>query len=265
MKMLNLFHHGVISTEFDTFYYELLRVKEAALRTCASPTASEEQKNDPKTIIVSGPVLSLQERMTTFFDQQRERIYKIAIGPNAILIQEALYAFVALTDEIMINLLWHGADYWKQNCLETKIFQTQIAGEKIFSQIDTLLKTNDPLQRELARVYLLSLSLGFQGQFREQDKHRILSYKQQLFGFIYHRSPSLTQGTQNYLFDDSLNFTFTEAPPKGLPDIRPWSITALSVLLVYLFISYGIWTIISNDLHEVLEGIFHLTKQGPVV
>lgn len=263
MKTANLFHHGVLSTEFDTFYYELLRVKEAALRSNipSSPT-TEEPENDPKTITVSGPVLSLQERMTTFFDQQRERFYRISVGPSAIFLQEALYIFVTLADEAMINLPWYGADYWKQNCLETKIFQTQVAGEKIFTQIETLLKTNDPLQRELARVYLLSLSLGFQGRFREQDNHQIISYKQQLFSFIYHRSPSLIQGEHDSLLDDSLTFIFTEAPTKELPDIRPWSLTALSVLIIYLFVSYGIWTIISQDLHEVLEGIFHLTKQG---
>jgi hypothetical protein len=68
MKMLNLFHHGIISTEFDAFYYELLRVKEAALRSSsASPLAAEEQIDDPKTITVSGPVLSLQERVVFFF------------------------------------------------------------------------------------------------------------------------------------------------------------------------------------------------------
>ncbi len=266
MKTPSLFHHGIISEEFDVFYYELLHVKEAALRSYTAPSIiAEEQTDDSKTITVSGPVLSLQERLTTFFDQQRERFNRISIGPNAIFIQEAQYVFVSLADEIMINQAWHGADYWRQNCLEIKIFQTQVAGERIFTQIESLLKTNDPLQRELARVYLLSLSLGFQGRFRGQRGLQILSYKQQLFSFIYHRSPTLTQGEHDYIIDDSLKFVFTEAPTKGLPDIRPWSLAALSVLLIYLFVSYGIWIIISQDLHEVLEGIFHLTKQGPVV
>ena len=73
------------------------------------------------------------------------------------------------------------------------------------------------------------------------------------------------QGDRAYILEDSLNFVFTEAPTKGLPDLRAWSLTALSVLLIYLFVSYGIWMLISQDLHEVLESIFHLTKQGPVV
>ena len=165
----------------------------------------------------------------------------------------------------MINQTWHGANYWRQNCLETKVFQTQVAGERIFSQIESLLRTNDPLQRGLARLYLLCLSLGFQGKFRTQGNSQILSYKQQLFSFIYHRSTTLMQGDRAYILEDSLSFVFTEAPTKGLPDLRAWSLTALSVLLIYLFVSYGIWILISQDLHEVLESIFHLTKQGPVV
>lgn len=266
MKTTVLSHHGIISEEFDVFYYELLRIKEIALRTSSSSLkATEEQQEDSKTITVSGPVLALQERLTTFFDQQRERFHKLAVGPSSLFIQEAQYICVAMADEIMINHAWHGADYWRQNCLEIKIFQTQVAGERIFLQIDSLLKTNDPLQRELARLYLLCLSLGFQGRFRGQDNLQILSYKQQLFSFIYHRSPTLIQGDRDYLLEDSLKFIFTEAPTKGLPDLRSWSLTAFSVLLMYLFISYGIWAIISEDLHEVLQSIFHLAKQGPVV
>jgi type IV/VI secretion system ImpK/VasF family protein len=265
MKISQLSHHGILSEEFDVFYYELLRVKELALRSVHEAIAPVNEQDDAKTITVSGPVLALQERFTTFFEKQRERLYRLAVGPSALFIQEAQYLFTAFADEVMINHTWQGADYWRQNCLETKIFQTQVAGERIFLQIDSLLKTNDPLQRELARIYLLSLSLGFQGKFRTQGNLQILAYKQQLFSFIYHRNPDLTDGTRNYLFEDSLNSVFTEAPTKGLPDLRSWSLTALAVLLVYLFISYGVWMIISQDLHEVLQSIFHLSKQGPVV
>lgn len=266
MKMPSLSHHGIISEEFDIFYYELLRIKEVALRSAPPPlTASQSEDEDSKTITVSGPVLALQERLTDFFDLQKERLHRIAVGPSSLFIQEAQYIFVAMADEVMISHNWHGADYWRQNCLETKIFQTQVAGERIFSQIESLLKTNDPLQRELARLYLLCLALGFQGKFRAQGNSQILSYKQQLFSFIYHRSSSLAQGEREYMLEDSLKFVFTEAPTKGLPDLRAWAVTALSVLVIYLLVSYGIWMAISQDLHEVLQSIFHLTKQGPVV
>ena len=265
MKTPSLSHHGILSEEFDVFYYELLRIKELALRSKDEAIAPINEEDDLKTITVSGPVLALQERFTTFFEKQRERLYRVAVGPSSLFIQEAQYLFVSMADEVMINHTWQGADYWRQNCLETKIFQTQVAGERIFSNVDSLLKTNDPLQRELARIYLLSLALGFQGRFRTQGNLQILAYKQQLFSFIYHRNPNLTGGNRDYLFEDSLNSVFTEAPTKGLPDLRSWSLTALAVLLVYLFISYGVWMIISQDLHEVLSSIFHLTKQGPVV
>ena len=266
MKISQASYHGILSEEFDVFYYELLRVKELALRSSHEIIKpSEENEENSKTITVSGPVLAQQERFTTFFDKQRERLYRASVGPSSLLIQEALYMFVAMADEVMINQYWQGSDYWRQNCLETKIFQTQVAGERIFFQIDGLLRTNDPLQRELARIYLLSLSLGFQGKFRSTDNGQILSYKQQLFSFIYHRNPDLSSGTRNYIFEDSLSYVFTEAPTKGLPDLKSWSATAVAVLLIYLFISYGVWMIISDDLHEVLHSIFQLSKQGPVV
>ena len=265
MKLANLSHHGVLSEEFDAFYYELLRIKEIALRSNHEATSpvNKDDGDDEKTITVSGPVLALQERFTKFFEKQQERLYRIAVGPSALFIQEAQYLFVSMADEIMINHAWQGSDYWRQNCLEIKMFQTQIAGERIFFNIDNLLKTNNKLQIELARIYLLSLSLGFQGKFRTHGNSQILSYKQQLFSFIYHRSPDI--GSKDFLIEEALSSVFTAAPTKGLPDLRSWSVTALVVLLIYLFVSYGIWTIISEDLHEVLKSIFHLTKQGPVV
>jgi hypothetical protein len=76
--------------------------------------------------------------------------------------------------------------------------------------------------------------LGFQGRFRTQGSSQILSYKQQLFSFIYHRSATRTQGERDYMLEDSLKFVFTEAPTKGLPDLRSWSLTAFSVLIIYL-------------------------------
>ncbi len=264
MKISQLSHHGILSEEFDIFYYELLRVKELALRS-TQETITPINDDNSKIIIVSGPVLALQERFSTFFEKQRERLYRVAVGPSSLFIQEAQYVFVAMADEVMINQSWQGSDYWRQNCLETKIFQTQIAGERIFLQIESLLKNNDMMQRELARIYLLSLSLGFLGKFRTQSNMKILSYKQQLFSFIYHQAPDITTGTRSYLFDDSLNSIFTEGPPKGLPELKAWSATALAVFLIYLFISYGVWMIISDDLHDVLQSIFHLSKQGPVV
>lgn len=267
MKNSSLSHHGIISREFDIFYYELLRVKEAALASGINSIKKldQDETEDPKTITVSGPVLALQERLTTFFDNQKERFHRLVVGPNSMFIQDAQYIFVTLADEMLINNPWQGADYWRQNCLETKIFQTQVGGERIFSQIEYLLKTNDPLQRELARLYLLSLSLGFQGRFRSQGTAEILAYKQQLFSFIYHRRGDIKHGERDLMIDDSLKFVFMESPSKGLPDMRSWSLTALGVVIVYLLISYGIWMIISEDLNEVLQSIFQLAKQSPVV
>jgi hypothetical protein len=47
MKTISFSHHGIISEEFDVFYYELLRIKEVALRSSsASAIATDEQTDD---------------------------------------------------------------------------------------------------------------------------------------------------------------------------------------------------------------------------
>jgi type VI secretion system protein ImpK len=256
-------YRGIISAEFDLFYYKLLKVKEQALSTRAIAAVKEEDEN---TITVHGPALAIQDELKTFLENQFERLRRMVVGPSAMYVQDAFYIFVALADEILINLPWQGSDYWRQNCMEIKFFQSQIAGEKIFQQIDYLLKNPDPLQKELSRIYLLCLSLGFLGKYRGQDLITIDSYKQKLFSFIKLRHTRFNSANIPLeIFDGCLDHIFTEAPSKGLPDLKQWGWTAFAIFTFYLFISYGVWSIISYDLHQVLHDLFLLAKQGAVI
>lgn len=256
-------YRGIISAEFDLFYYKLLKIKEQALSTRSIAVVKEDDNN---TITVHGPALAIQDELKAFLENQFERLRRMVVGPSSMYVQDAFYIFTALSDEILINLPWQGSDYWRQNCMEIKFFQSQIAGEKIFQQIDYLLKNPDPLQKELARIYLLCLSLGFFGKYRGQDLIAIDSYKQKLFSFIKLRNARFNSThIPLEIFDGCLDHIFTEAPSKGLPDLRQWGLTAFAIFAVYLFISYGVWSIISYDLHEVLHDLFLLAKQGAQV
>lgn len=256
-------YRGVISSEFDLFYYKLLKVKEQALSTRSQGIPKEDDDN---TITVHGPALSIQDDLKKFLENQFERLRRMVVGPSSMYVQDAFYAFTALADEILINLPWQGKDYWRQNCMEIKFFQTQIAGEKVFQQIDYLLKKTDPLQKELARIFLLCLSLGFLGKYRAQDLIVIDSYKQKLFSFINLRNPRFNSShIPEEIFRGNMAHVFTSSSGKGLPDLKQWGWTAFAVFVTYLFISYGVWSMISYDLHQVLHDIFLLAKQGASV
>lgn len=261
-RMATQNYKSIISAEFDLFYYKLLKIKEQALSTRAPRVVSEEDN----TITVHGPALAIQDDLKSFFEAQYERMRRMVVGPAGLFVQDAFYVFTALADEILINLPWQGNDYWRQNCMEINFFQSQIAGEKVFQQIEYLLKNPDPLQRELARVYLLCLSLGFLGKYRGQDLSEINTYKQKLFSFVTLKNVGFnTPHVREEIFEGNLRHVFSETSSKDLPDLRQWGWVSFTIFVVYLFISYGVWSIISYDLHSVLRDIFSLAKQGAVV
>ena len=49
---------------------------------------------------------------------------------------EVVYIMVALADDIFLNSEWEGKQFWEDNILEQKFFNTQIAGDEIFNRIN---------------------------------------------------------------------------------------------------------------------------------
>ena len=107
--------------------------------------------------------------------------------------REAQYAMVALADDIFLHeVAWNGRDTWRYNHLEHRIFQSRLAGDRIFERIEGLLAANDRRLIQLASVYLCILSLGFKGRFRGTDDDTLLrSQAARLFRLVSGREPAL--------------------------------------------------------------------------
>lgn len=260
--------NSVLLAEFQNFYYELLRQKEKALRMREHKTQmhtvhvdQDLEKNPDDTIKHETWYLTeIQNNLSIFFEAQQNRLSKNGVGNHFIM--DSLYIMVTLTDEIFMTISWPGAREWTNFTLEAKFFQTQIAGELIFKKIDTLLASNDPIQKELALLYMLSLSLGFCGQYRGGiDKEKLLYYRQQLYSFVEHKPSNLAQ--REKLFPECYEYNIVDTSGKGLPDLRTWGITAAIVLGVYVLVSYVIWYQFSADLNLALGQIFEQTSKGP--
>ncbi|WP_460904354.1 DotU family type IV/VI secretion system protein [Paraburkholderia jirisanensis] len=103
-------------------------------------------------------------------------------------IAAAQYAFVALLDELLLFSDWPGSTAWDARPLETRIFGTRAAGERLPDAIEALLAQRDPAQRDLANVYLACLTLGFKGRLRgEEGALRHDQLRHALFGFAMQR------------------------------------------------------------------------------
>lgn len=164
-------------------------------------------------------------------------------------VHAAQFAFVALVDEVLLYQPWPGQSLWQETPLEQRLFGTRIAGERLPAQIDTLLKEHDPLNRDLAALYLMCLTLGFRGRLRstggaEQSKE----WCRQLFAFAYRRDPEYSQ-LANLLEHDTLS------EPARLPDRRllPDSSRLLIIMGTLVFFLIVLGQLLWNDIQHKLE------------
>lgn len=164
--------------------------------------------------------------------------------------REAQYVMAALTDEVFLHINWQGKDSWV--LLESRLFQTHVAGEVIFQRIDGILQQRDPFYVDLAAVYFMALALGFQGKYRDgANKAELNQYQQQLFRFIYRRPSHLIDSTAP-LFPDAVQNVLESGPGKKLPDQKIWLLLVALVLVLWVGISELGWRSIRRDVSQLI-------------
>ena len=103
-------------------------------------------------------------------------------------VADARYLKAALADEILLNTQWVGREQWTAHLLESALFRTNIAGDLVFRRIEQILSDREPSRRDMARLYLFALALGFQGKYRGAGQvDRLRSFREELFQFVYQR------------------------------------------------------------------------------
>ena len=82
----------------------------------------------------------------------------------------ARYALVAWIDEVMLDAPWHGREWWKDNCLETRVSGQRNASRQFF---DLAGKAADRGSRDALEVYYLAVVLGFQGFYSDNPTKEV--------------------------------------------------------------------------------------------
>lgn len=246
---------------FQEFFNLLLRQKEVALRAsdANNPLTLEHQEEPSDHPLVN----TIQRRLSLLLEEQALQSTTQAGEFATSHYQDALYAMVAFADEVFLNLPWIGQKQWEDNLLESRFFQTQIAGELLFERIEELVASNDPMRADLGIIYLLILGLGFKGKFRgeEEGQDKLVLYRQQLYVLVNRRPSSLYEPGRDHLIQDCYEHVLDAPLRKGLPEIRLWLIAFASILGIYLFASTILWYKLVRDMDESLGQILHQSHQ----
>ena len=170
--------------------------------------------------------------------------------------RRAQYVMAALADEIFLYLDWPGREAWRANLLEFKLFQSYRAGEEIFRRIEALLRTRDPADLELAKIYLMALALGFRGALRGPEATaRIDAYRRELYTFLTNRDPGSPRLPQS-LFPEAYQSN-VEASGAGrrLSAARRWLLAGLLLALLWILVSHRVWLGLVEDLSPLVDEI----------
>ena len=239
---------------FEEFYKELIRQKQRAL-TCLY--ANVEESKPELEAFVSGILMKLQKMLET------QSLNSLRLGGQIAYSHytDASYIMCSISDEIFLNLTWHGKEVWEENLLESKIFQSHTAGDSFFERLDDFLNYPDPIKIDIAILYLVALGTGFKGKYKDiDDLGRLQAYKNQLFLFINRKTPELFRGHEK-LFKQPYAFTIKAGDQKTVQSPHIWYWTFSAVIGIFLIFSYSMIHFATIDINTAAQNIIRISQE----
>ena len=117
-----------------------------------------------------GSVESLRTRLHEL-SQSAEEGGRTAGMPQETLTQ-ARYAVAAFMDEMLINSRWPHKDEWAARPLQYEFFGEFVAGEGFFKRLEHI-RGGVPVNADLLELYTYCLMLGFEGQYKLENRERL--------------------------------------------------------------------------------------------
>jgi type VI secretion system protein ImpK len=230
----------LLSAQFRDFYAVLERARRAVRQVADAEAAAAAQ--------------ALSTQLAQLIELQTLEARRVGGAANADAEVQARFLKAALADEVLLHADWAGRTHWRHVLLEATLFRTSHAGDKVFTDIDQILSVREPSQRNLARLYLYALSLGFQGRWRGTGTlEPIADYRRELFQFIYQR-PAELQGRDKGLSAGAYASTLSYLAARRLPRLSRWWLVLLLVLLALLAASELLWLWQSWPVRRQLDG-----------
>ncbi|MGA3132382.1 MAG: hypothetical protein ABSD59_16365 [Terracidiphilus sp.] len=218
-------------SRFEDFYREVVRWKRMV-------AASQAQ---------SGPAPDdVEQKLTNFLSAQKSEVEHTGTLLGVEMYRQAQRVCVCLADEIFSRLTWPDGAKWLS--LEARIFAIDepvgfTPGGQCLRKLDQLLEQGDPVYRELASVYFYALALA---KPRDCDCE---AYMAALIQFL-----PLAPAAPLW-FPQSYAHTLAENRIASLPSVAKWLWLLASVLVVWLGLSWFLWTRVSAPVEAGLRAI----------
>lgn len=107
------------------------------------------------------------------FEKRAER-YRF----NSKIIQVSKFALASFVDEAVLTNNFHSREEWEKYPLQLEYFREQLAGEKFFEKLESMLKQIEATE-DAVEIYYICMLLGFKGKYGVYEKEKLLSTMQQ--------------------------------------------------------------------------------------
>jgi type VI secretion system protein ImpK len=89
----------------------------------------------------------------------------------------AKYALVSWIDEMLVEAPWEGREWWSNNVLEVKLFNTRLCNERFYQRAQ---EASTLSRRDALEVYYNCVVLGFRGLYRDPAMASMLAQSHNL-------------------------------------------------------------------------------------
>jgi len=200
---------------------------------------------------VDPTTLQVWREMALYLDQ---KMYEVKLAASSLthdFLEELVYLMAAFADETFACLVdWSGRDYWSEHWMESRLFNSQVAGEDIFRRIDKILTRRDYGAEELSSIYLMILALGFRGRYL-RDPAAVDVYRKKLFDRLLMTNPDLRRDSLR-LFPEAYRH-ISEGAPVQLPEPRKWWFVVAGIVATWLVVSTIAWLSLTRSTEKTLH------------
>lgn len=241
--------------QFRTFYAQLVEYKSHTNTTTMPLTAIDEVSDEDDAGPSDSSAVAIGDALTELLERGAKEAAIRGGSYGSSLYREAEYVMAAMADDVFLNnMQWQGRSTWENNLLEARLFDSYVAGERIFNKIDELLATNSRASAELAAIYLEALSLGFRGKYHgTDDKGAIETYRRRLFKLITQRD--VNESSDAPIFAQAYDHTLDQGSGRKLPYIRKWVWMLVLFFVLFLGASHILWSAMIADIETVIESV----------
>jgi type VI secretion system protein ImpK len=177
--------------------------------------------------------------------------------------REAQYVMAALADELMLHTDWEGRSLWQTNLIEAKLFGSRFAGERFYEHLERLLENPVRSTSAIGVVYLLALSMGFEGQHRGSvsGAESIERYRTRLRTRLRRAGANPEElEDEAALCPQAYRHTVVQRHAMEIPALRPWVVAMIAGLLLYGVVSHVAWNQMTAELRDSTTRILRVDQ-----